>query len=220
MSRFESFELTSFNLEGRINLPEQFGLITILKSDDGKIVLVRSGEYVSVTEPVPATRTNLEAVLGFVLDIGIRRERQLTLGGGFYTGELAHAQSMKIVKQSDFDRPLFEHIKASLDAYYQSGDTAKESIAITTNYLIEAYNNARLLYPNFVNDSYLGLMRIIEATAAARGADGFGLAAARGVSGVESGNIRQGIPNCRVSYALSGRCDGIQEAHRNQCERQ
>jgi hypothetical protein len=63
MSRFDSFELTAFNLEGQINLGERYGLIKILKSDDGKIVLVCDGEYGTLDQikPTELSVTNTDA---------------------------------------------------------------------------------------------------------------------------------------------------------------
>jgi len=181
MSRFDSFELTAFNLEGQINLGERYGLIKILKSDDGKIVLVCDGEYGTLDQikPTELSVTNTDAALGLVLDIGIRRERQLTIGGGFYAAlPLMTVQSNRPIKQAGFDEGLFEQIKGNLDHCFQSGVSRKELLAIRLNQLIETYNNSRLLFPNFYNESYLGLMRIIDAVGLTWGADDFALAAA------------------------------------------
>jgi len=181
MSRFDSFELTAFNLEGQINLGERYGLIKILKSEDGKVVLVCDGEYGTLDQvnPTKLSVANTDAALGLVLDIGIRREKQLTIGGGFYAASpLRTVQSNRPIKQADFDEGLFEQIKGSLDRCFQSGVHAKELLAIRLNQLIETYNNSRLLFPNFYNESYLGLMRIIDAIGKTWGADEFALAAA------------------------------------------
>jgi len=152
-----------------------------LRSDDGKIVLVTDGNYKSLDEnsPSPATIANIDAALGFVLDIGIRRERALTLSGGFYVGhDLLRPQSSRVVSQSEFDGSLLDRIKRSLDECFQSGNGEKELNAIKTNHLITAYNDSRLLFPNFYNDSYLGLMRILDAIGNVWGADEFALSAA------------------------------------------
>jgi hypothetical protein len=181
MSRFDSFELTAFNLERQINLGEKYGLIKILKSDDGKIVLVCDGEYGTLDQiqPTQLSVANPDAALGLVLDIGIRRDKQLTIGGGFYAAlPLMTVQSNRPIKQADFDEGLFEQIKANLDRCFQSRVHTKELLAIRLNQLIETYNNSRLLFPNFHNESYLGLMRIIDAIGQTWGADDFALAAA------------------------------------------
>ncbi|HCW31879.1 MAG: hypothetical protein UT36_C0007G0055 [Candidatus Peregrinibacteria bacterium GW2011_GWF2_39_17] len=83
-----SFELTEFNLDGSINLDEKFGFIKIMRSEDGTLILARDGDYgvISATAPTPATISDLDSTLGFVLDIGIRKEKALTFGHGLYFG--------------------------------------------------------------------------------------------------------------------------------------
>lgn len=51
-------------------------------------------------------------------------------------------------------------------------------MAVRTNYLLQAYNNSRLLFPSFHNESYLGLLRIVDAITKGWGADEFALSAA------------------------------------------
>jgi hypothetical protein len=88
MDSFESFELLPFMLDGQINLGEKRGLIKIYSSDDDHITLFRDSAYVSpsTAESTPHTVADIDAALGFVLDIGIRRTKWLTRGG-FYFGE-------------------------------------------------------------------------------------------------------------------------------------
>lgn len=180
MDTFESYELLPFALEGQINLGEKRGLIKICRSGDGHIILFCDVPYVSpsTTEVTPLKIADIDAALGFVLDIGIRRTKWLTRGG-FYFGEpLTQPQSMRKVAQADFDATLFERLVSALDHHYQSGNAERESLAVRTNYLLQAYNNSRLLFPNFHNESYLGLLRIVDAITKSWGADEFALSAA------------------------------------------
>ncbi|MGO9603524.1 MAG: hypothetical protein ACLQAT_09030 [Candidatus Binataceae bacterium] len=195
MNGFESYELTPINLREQIDLREKLGLVVIRKTDDGKTILVRSVDYTALdqTKSTPLPIANTDAVLGFVLDIGIKREKQLTLGRGFYAPyDLEPRQSNRLVTQADFDEALLEQITSSLNKRYQSGDPAERSAAIKANHLIEAYNDARLLYPRFHNESYLGLMRIIDAIGGTRGAEAFALTSAT-VSSVLNAEISQKI---------------------------
>jgi len=182
MTNFNSYELSPFEIEGQIDLAERCGLIKVYRSDDSRVVLLCDASYgtLSQTEPTPLKIADLDAVLGFVLDIGIKRVRWLTFGGGFFAAQpLTQSQSMRKVAQPDFDGSLFDEIITFLDRYYQSGDVGKEAAAMRANHLLQAYNNARLLYPTFHNESYLGLLRIVDASDEGRGgAVGFGLAAA------------------------------------------
>jgi len=180
MDSFESYELLPFALEGQIDLGEKRGLIKICRSDDDRIVLFCNAPYVSpsTTESTPLRIADVEAALGFVLDIGIRRTKWLTRGG-FYFGEvLTPPQSMRKVAQADFDASLFDRLVSAIDRHYQSGDPNSESLALRSNYLLQAYNNARLLFPNFHNESYLGLLRIVDAITKSWSADEFALSAA------------------------------------------
>lgn len=180
MRSFASYELLRFELEGQIDLGERRGLIKIGRSDDDHIVLFCNELYTSPspTETRPLSVADIDAALGFVLDIGIRRTKWLTQGG-FYIGTVRHpAQSERKVKQSDFDALLFDRLVSMIDRYYQSGDSKSASLAVRANYLLQEYNNARLLFPNFPNESYLSLLRIIDATTKSRGADEFAISAA------------------------------------------
>lgn len=182
MEQFDSYELTPFNLKEHIVLTQKFGLLKILKSDDGKLILVAYADYglIDQAKPSPAKIANQDAILGFVMDIGVRRERRLTVGSGFYFGSpLINTQSDRPIGQKDFDQTLFEKITNFIEDNYQSGDPIKELAAIKTDYLLETYNNARLLYPNFYNESYLSLMRIIDAITKSRGASEFALSVAQ-----------------------------------------
>lgn len=99
--------------------------------------------------------------------------------GGFYFGRVLIRQESRLsVRQDDFDPALFDRLVSTLDRYYQSGDARKESQAVRTNYLLQAYNNARLLFPNFHSESYLGLLRIIDAITKERTAIDFATSAA------------------------------------------
>ena len=180
MGSFESYELSRFELEGQIDLGEKRGLIKIGRSDDDHIILFCNDRYSSPspTETTPLNVADLDAALGFVLDIGIRRTKWLTRDG-FYFGTVRDpAQSLRKVKQSDFDATLFDRLVSTIDRHYQSGDSKSESLAVRTNYLLQAYNNSRLLFPNFHNESYLGLLRIIDAISKSWGADEFAISAA------------------------------------------
>jgi hypothetical protein len=179
MDGLDSFELTPIHLSHQIDLRGKLGLVFIRRTDDGKTILARTSNYAAIDRPTPATIVNIDAALGLVLDIGIKREKQLTLGGGLYAPhDLEPPQSDRLVTQGDFDEALFDTITSSLNAQYQSGDLSREVSSIKANYLIEAYNSARLLYPRFHNESYLGLMRIIDGISQARRALEFALAAA------------------------------------------
>ena len=169
----ESWELTDFNIDGHIALSQKFGHLKMMRSDDGKLILAGNTNYghIDQTKPTPTNFFNPDTTLGFILDIGIQKEKRLTYGSGFYFGQqMLRTQSQKKVSQVDFDLNLFEKIGDKIQILFQSGDHAKEIEAIKIQYLFDEYNNARLLYPNFYAESYLNLMRIIDALADARGA--------------------------------------------------
>lgn len=169
----ESWELTDFNIDGNISLSQKFGHLKVMRSDDGKLILAGYTNYgiIDQTQPTPTNFFNPDTTLGFILDIGIQKAKRLTYGSGFYFGQqMLHSQSQKKVSQADFNQNLFEKIGDKIQTLFQSGDNTKEIEAIKIQYLFDEYNNARLLYPNFYAESYLNLMRIIDALADVKGA--------------------------------------------------
>ena len=182
MDELESWELTDFNIDGHIALSQKFGHLKMMRSDDGKLILagIASYDVIDQTKPTPTSFFHPDSTLGFVLDIGIRRERLLTRGSGFYFGqEMIPAQSKKKINQSDFDQALFEKIGDLIESHFQSGDPSKEVEAIRIQFLIDEYNNARLMFPNFYAESYLSLMRIVDALADAKGGSEYATFAAQ-----------------------------------------
>jgi len=172
MSNFTSYELFGFNLADRIPLGAGLGLTTLTKSDDGRLILVCDDDYgvYDQVNPTPTDITNPGSVLGFVLDIGIQKEKRLTYGGGYYFGTpITQNQSMKKIEKKDFNPVLFKKIDSLVNGYFKSGDQVKEIKAIRISHLLDAYNNSRLLFPKFYNDSYLGLMRILDAIHSSNG---------------------------------------------------
>lgn len=163
----QAWQLTEFNLTEQIKLGSKFGLVKIYRSQDNVLTLVADAKYgmrdTEKTELANFLKTS--SVLGFVLDIGIKLEKVLTYGHGFYAGTpLESVQSQKPIAQKDFDEALFERIGTFIDSNFQSGDKRKETFAIKTQHLFDVYNHARLLFPRFYEESYLGLMRIIDAS--------------------------------------------------------
>ncbi|MEK7473651.1 MAG: hypothetical protein AAB668_02930 [Patescibacteria group bacterium] len=178
----DSYKLTEFNLKGHINLDAKCGLIKILRTEDGLLVLVVDSAFGMIDQdnPSPSHHGNVDALLGFVLDIGVRREKRLTVNDGFYLGlPLIESQSTKVVEQAHYDSSLMEKIDTSIQNYYQSGDPTKEAAAVKVAHLLETYNDARLLYPNFFSDSYLSMMRILDALFQVHGAYEFAIKAAQ-----------------------------------------
>jgi hypothetical protein len=180
MDTFESYDLLPFALEGQINLGEKRGLIKIYRSDDDHIILFRNSPYVSpsTTESTPHRVADIDAARGFVLDIGIRRTKWLARGGFYFGQSLVPPQSRRKVTQADYDADLFDWLVSALDRHYQSDNSESESLALRTNYLLQAYNNSRILFPSFHNESYLGLLRIVDAITKSWSADEFALSAA------------------------------------------
>lgn len=174
----ESWKITDFNLQGRQIKIGKLGLVKIIRSDDGTLVLIGDYEHGTIDQekPTAAHFSKNDSILGFVLDIGIQKEKWLSGGHGFYFGTpLVQPQSQRPVSQVDFDENLFEKIGAIIDGEFQSGDSKKETDAIRLQLLFDAYNNSRLLFPNFCAESYLGLMRILDALGETEGACSFGV---------------------------------------------
>lgn len=171
-TEFESWKLTNFNLDGQINLGNKFGLVKIMRSDDGTLTLIGDAKYGVIDQEKPSAASFIrpDSILAFVLDIGIQKEKMLSRGHGFYFGiRLIREQSQRVISQKDFDDNLFEKIGSLIDSYSRSGDKLKETEAIRLQLLFDTYNDARLLFPNFYAESYLTLMRIIDAIGVTRG---------------------------------------------------
>lgn len=178
MDETSSFELTDFNIEGQIDLKDTFGFLKIARSEDGHLILVVRDKHENVEEKkvVSINIADICSILGFVLDIGIRKEKMLTIGSGNYFGiKLIHSQSERKVEQKDFNEELIKKIEEKINGYFKSGNQKKEVAAIRMDYLFTTYNNSRLLFPNFYNDSFLGLMRILDSLSETRYADNFAL---------------------------------------------
>lgn len=176
MEELESWELTDFNIDGHITLSQKFGQLKMMRSDDGLLILAEYANYgrIDQEKDTPSSCFNPDSTLGFVLDIGIQKKKQLTVGNGFYFGtKIISSQSTRKISQASFNQELFEKIGTLIETYFQSGDKRKEVEAIRLQYLISEYNNARLLYPNFYAESYLSLMRIIDALSEAKGSYDF-----------------------------------------------
>jgi len=176
MDELESWELTDFNIDGHIALSQKFGQLKMMRSEDGLLILAEYANYgrIDQEKDTPTGFFDPESTLGFILDIGIQKKKRLTVGHGFYFGtKMIPTQSTRKVSQADFDKELFEKIGTIVELNFQSGDKQKELEAMRVQYLINEYNNARLLYPNFYADSYLSLMRIIDALSEAEGAGSF-----------------------------------------------
>ncbi len=181
-NKYNSYKLTEFNLVDQINLGLKCGLLKMLRAKDGTLVLIEDSSFglIDQVDPTPSRCCGVDALLGFVLDIGIRKEKRLTVDTGFYFGlPLIDSQSTKRVQQSDYDASLMEDLDSIIQANYQSGDSEKEALAVKAAHLIHTYNDARLLYPNFYSDSYLSLMRILDALFNAYRAIEFATAAAK-----------------------------------------
>lgn len=162
----ESWQITDFNLDGRQIKIGKLGLVKIIRSDDDVLTLVGDANYGIIDQEKSAAENfaTTDSILGFVLDIGIRKEKTLARGSGFYFGTpLLQPQSQKVVSQGDFDEPLFEKIGNFINENYQSDDKKKNIEAVRLQLLFDTYNDARLLFPNFYAESYLSLLRIIEA---------------------------------------------------------
>lgn len=197
----DSFELTEFNLAEDIKLDEKFGLIKITRSEDGKLILIRESDYgvISSTTPTPATISDIDSTLGFVLDIGIRKEKALTFGHGYYFGTklVKSIQSEKKVVQTDFDPLLLEKIVSTINTKYHSRFSKSQRKALQLNHLFTAYNEARLLYPNFYTNSYLSLFRILDALSAAEGSYDFAVWVAK-TSSILNKEVYKKVSDMRV----------------------
>ena len=178
MNEIDTYELTEFNLKDTIILNEKFGLIKIVRSDDDRLILVCDGSYDLIPQEGPSKRpiSNIESALGFTLDIGIRKEKKLTSGSGYYFGMkfIDNFQSKKCVGQSDYDSDLLDKIVTTIDLKFHSTYPPTQRRALRLNHLLETYNHARLLYPHFYSDSYLKLISILDSLNSSTGASNFG----------------------------------------------
>jgi hypothetical protein len=66
-----------------------------------------------------------------------------------------------------------------VNANFQSSDKKKVTEAIRCQHLIDAYNDSRLMYPNFHSEAYLSMLRIIEAVCGSSRRHEFAIAAAQ-----------------------------------------
>lgn len=161
-----SYELTEFNLKGQIKLSGKSGPLKLLRAQDNKLTLLTDFKVGLLNQeiPTPSRIGNVDDALAFVIDIGIRREKELTFANGLYLGnKLIQSQSTREVTQTDYNAQLMDDLEARIQGAYQSNEPAKETWAVKMTHLLKAYNNARLLFPNFLSESYLSLMRILDA---------------------------------------------------------
>lgn len=165
MTNIRSYELLEFNIDGHINLDQKRGMIKIMRSDDGRIILAEDSDYglIDQNNPTQTEIVDTYSMLGLVMDIGIKRTKQLTHSDGFYFGlPLVQSQSSKKISQKDFNSSLMEKIDSKIQKYFASGNASKEVQAIKYSNLIKTYNDARLLVTTFYNESYLAFLRILD----------------------------------------------------------
>lgn len=180
----QSFKLTEFNLspDEQIKI-DCCGLIKIYRSQDGELVLMVDDDFgvIDPEQTIDSSVAHVDSLLAFNLDIGIRREKWLTYSNGLYLGrDMIAGQSREAIKQEHFDKVQMESMKERLDTLFHSTDQQEVADAVRLSHLLDAYNNARLLYPDFIDESYLGLMRILDALPnEGRGAIEFALYVAR-----------------------------------------
>jgi hypothetical protein len=159
----ESYELTGFNLTGHIPI-SRLGLLKIMRAEDGRIMLITETDLTSSSAgPRRLPITPIDSALALVLDIGINREMQLCSDGFYWGKRLTPAQSMKKISADDFDGDLLDEISRNIESNYQASDKKLVARALKCKYLLDAYNNTRLLFPRFLSESYLGLIRILNA---------------------------------------------------------
>lgn len=173
-----SWELTKFNLSGDLHIGG-LGIQRIRLAEDGTLTLIGDANHglIDQTKPTAVSFSRADSILGFVLDIGIHRERQLTFGTGFYFGDLRpRPQSWREVSQRDFDAGLFKQLGATIDSAFQSHDQHLMAAGIRLQHLLDTYNRARLLFPHFFEEGYLNFMRIVDALSPPNGyARGFAI---------------------------------------------
>jgi len=162
---WSSWELYDFNLKKGevIDLRNKCGFQKIERDKNGILQLIGEDNMRDAKKPAPSTIANPDSILGFVLDIGIRKEKFITNQTGCrFDIKLTLSQSKKEVSRKDFNKILFERIVSYINSNFQSS-IEKRKKALKLKHLFDSYNNARLLYPNFHNESYMNLMRIMEA---------------------------------------------------------
>jgi len=162
-----SWQLASFNLQGEIVIGEErFGVVKIYRSDDGMVALLGNDDVI-IPKPGKPLRLGFAApdpVLGFTLDIGIRRKKALTKGSGFYFGSpMVRATLTRPVSQADFHAKRFAWVVDTINNGFQHTDKIKVTDAIRCHHLLETYNDALLMHAQFASESYLAMLRIIEA---------------------------------------------------------
>jgi hypothetical protein len=178
-----SWQLTSFNLKGEIVLGEErFGLIKIYRSDDGMVALLGNDDAI-LSGPGKPIRLDFAApdpILGFTLDTGIRRTKALTKGNGFYFGShMLRPTLTRPITQDDFNARRFAWLTDAINNGFQHTDKIKVTDAIRCHHLLEAYNDALLMHAQFASESYLALLRIIEAVVGSSGGRPFAFGSAQ-----------------------------------------
>lgn len=159
-----SYELTDFNLVGSIRLDGKLGLVKIHRAPDGKLVLLREIRYTTKSTHQLNRLGDALDLLSFIMDVGIRAERELTFGAGHYSGRpMPNSRSVSPVTQSGFAIEQLEQYDQVIQAAFQSSSRRETSWALKMSSLLQTYNNAQLLYPSFPSESYLNLMRILDA---------------------------------------------------------
>jgi hypothetical protein len=175
---FSCWQLTDFNLREQIALPTKHGLVRICRADDGTLMLVGLDEAKAPSPGQPApVNTPIDSILGFALDIGIARTKWLSGSNAYYWGKSLRAdQSRREVAPKDFDEKMFGWMTDAINSNFQSIDKSKAVEAMRCYHLIESYNHGRLMYPNFPSETYLTMLRIIEAVVVVNRANRFAFA--------------------------------------------
>ncbi|MDO8592726.1 MAG: hypothetical protein Q7R92_03075 [bacterium] len=155
--------LTNINEIGEnqyIDLKGKAGLIKIQKNEDTKEVIIYTDEQFG---SVGQSHCDVMALLSLFFNKGIELTRVLTFGNGsdYYPQEL-NKYSIKISKEG-YDDKLFEKYFIRINNLCSSSNTNKNRKGKNLANLLSIYKNALLLYPKFSEESYLDLIKILDA---------------------------------------------------------
>lgn len=153
--------ITDIPSDRYIDLKGKVGLVKIQKNRDTEEVILYTDD--SYMKP-PLNHCDSMAILSLLFNRGIELTRRLSYGADYYPEDI-NKFSVKLSKDhiSQYDPELFEKVHNVINSLCSSSNTNRNRKGRKLVNLLSIYKNALLMYPKFAEESYLNLVRILEA---------------------------------------------------------
>lgn len=134
------------------------GLIKIRKIEEsGEVVLDVNDDYLKVGN------NNFDSIdlLSYYFDVPINLEKRLTYSGSYIPLSLKQSRIL-IRKNNNFDSNKFDEYFIKLNKMCSAADKKIFKKGVKISNILHIYQNAQKLFPEFYEESYINLIRILD----------------------------------------------------------